>query len=259
MTPLLSIITVTYNASETLRPTMESLAAQTWGDFEHIVVDGASTDGTVQLARELALPCTRIVSRPDNGLYDAMNRGLQLSRGSYVMFLNAGDSLHDADTLRLVCEAVNSGDERPGIVYGQTCLVSGPQRRFAGMRHLSAPATLTFGSFANGMLVCHQAMAVARDICEPYDLRYRFSADYDWVIRCLLKSHVNRYIDAVIIDYLDEGVTTANHKASLRERYDIMCRYYGKFPTAVRHLKFAARHLWRRLAPGCRQSPPPAC
>lgn len=245
MTPLLSIITVTYNAGETLRPTMESVARQSWGDFEHLIIDGASTDDTLLLARELALSVTRIVSEPDNGLYDAMNHGMEIARGRYLMFLNAGDSLHDRDTLRLIASAINEG-ECPDIVYGQTCLVNGSDRRFVGMRHLTAPEHLTVKSFANGMLVCHQAMAVSRLVSEPYDLQYRFSADYDWVIRCLQRSRLNRYIDAVLIDYLDEGVTTRNHKASLKERYRIMCKYYGVLPTVMRHMKFALRHMWRK-------------
>lgn len=259
MNPLFSIITVTYNAAATLPATLRSVREQTCGLYEHIIMDGASSDATLEIARDGADGRCRIYSSPDRGLYDAMNKAMAEARGEYLIFLNSGDRFHSPGTLQLVADAVlELGNDFPGVVYGQTDLVDADGHR-VGARHLTAPESLTLQSFADGMVVCHQAFIALRKVTGHYDLRYRFSADYDWVIRCLLKSHVNRYIDAVIIDYLDEGVTTANHKASLRERYDIMCRYYGKFPTAVRHLKFAARHLWRRLAPGCRQSPPPAC
>ena len=98
------------------------------------------------------------------------------------------------------------------------------------------------------MLVCHQAFIARRDLAPQYDLRYRYSADFDWCIRVLQVSPVNAYVgDQPIISYLNDGLTTANHRASLRERYDIMCHYYGTLPTMLRHVGFAGRHLWRKI------------
>lgn len=249
--PLFSIITVTYNAAETLRPTMVSVASQSCRDYEHLVIDGASTDDTAIVARELGTELTVFTSEPDQGIYDAMNRGLDRARGQYLIFLNAGDSFHTHHTLEDIAQAIRHNDF-PGIVYGQTELVDN-QRRYIGPRHLTAPATLTLASFADGMVVCHQAMAVLKKVTGLYSMKYRFSSDYDWVIRCLQRSRHNVYIDEVIVDYLYEGTTTRNHRASLRERFKIMCHYYGTIPTVARHAKFAIRHLLRRLTTGSQQ------
>lgn len=244
--PLLSIITVTYNAGESLGPTLTSVAEQTFTDYEHLVIDGCSTDNTATLVKQLCTPRTVFTSEPDSGIYDAMNRGIDRSQGQYLIFLNAGDTFHTPQVLQDIATAIQENKE-PGIVYGQTVLVDN-ERNYVGPRHLTAPATLTLESFADGMVVCHQAMAVLKKITSLYSMKYRFSADYEWVIRCLQRSRHNIYLDEVLIDYLYEGTTTRNHRASLRERFKIMCHYYGTLPTLGRHLRFAIRHLKRRLS-----------
>jgi len=244
--PLISIITVTYNAADTLPPTLRSVAGQTYTDYEHLIVDGASTDETLSIVADGATERTRTVSERDKGIYDAMNRGMNLALGTYLIFLNAGDSFHSDDTLQHIADAIKKHD-MPGMVYGQTILVGGEDRHKTGDRHLEAPRELNVWSFSDGMLVCHQAMTVLKRIAGPYDLRYRLSADYDWAIRCLQQSQRNVYLDEVVIDYLDEGMTTRNHKASLMERFRIMCRYYGTWATIARHFKFAVRHFRRKI------------
>lgn len=238
---LFSIITVTYNAAEVITPTMESVKGQTCDDYEHLIIDGASTDDTVERATSLATVGTHISSEPDLGIYDAMNRGMGLAQGQYLIFLNAGDTFHSTETLQHIATAIHNNDY-PGIVYGQTMIVAGADRHVVGKRHLTAPRKLTLDSFKNGMLVCHQSMAVLRRIATSYDLKYRFSADYEWVIKCLQHSRHNIYLDEVISDYLQEGMTTRNHRKSLIERYKIMCKYYGTVATTLRHFKFLLRN-----------------
>lgn len=243
MEPLFSIITVTRNASETIAATLDSVAAQTCDLFEHIIMDGLSTDDTVEIARKKALPATKIVSEADRGLYDAMNKAMALASGDYLIFLNAGDTFTSPDTLQTIADAVMDNDY-PGIVYGQTRIVDS-ERNYLAERHLTAPKELTLGSFANGMVVCHQAFIVLRKLADSYDTRYRYSADYEWCIRCLQRSRRNLLIDRPIIDYLAEGMTTANRRKSLMERFKIMCHYYGTVPTVMRHLKFIPRFMKR--------------
>lgn len=242
--PLFSIITVTYNAEATLPRTLASVKEQTCQLFEYIVMDGASTDGTVALARKSGIDSLRLHSQPDKGIYDAMNRGLDIATGEYLIFLNAGDAFHSSGTLQKIADAVMDNDF-PGIVYGQTDIVDISGNRL-GARHLTAPDNLTLDSFRNGMVVCHQAFIPLRRISSHYDLRYRYSADYEWCIRCLQHSRRNLFVDDVIIDYLNEGTTTRNHRRSLRERFRIMCYYYGTLPTIWRHLSFIPRYLRRR-------------
>ena len=244
---LFSIITVVYNGADTIGPTIESVNAQSFRDFEHIVVDGLSKDGTCDLVRKLANPTNLLLqSEPDKGIYDAMNKGLRLASGDYVLYLNAGDRLHDAETLATVARLIKENNF-PGVVYGQTDIVDAEGKRIAS-RHLTAPETLTADSFKNGMLVCHQAFYALRSITEPYNLDYRFSADFDWCIRVLKRSQSNVYAGCVLADYLSEGATTNNRMTSLRERAAIMAKYYGFFPTLLRHIGFALRALKRRFA-----------
>ena len=138
MAPLFSIITVTYNAADTVQRTLESVAAQTCTLYEHIIVDGASTDETLKIVADATAPERRIVrSEPDAGLYDAMNKGLGMANGDYLIFLNAGDKFHSPDTLQIIADTIMDNDY-PGIVYGQTDLVDNAGRRI-GPRHLTAP------------------------------------------------------------------------------------------------------------------------
>lgn len=244
MNPLFTIITVTYNASETIPATLKSVAEQTCKLYEYLVIDGLSSDDTVRLANESGIGNMTVISEKDRGIYDAMNKGLGIATGDYVIFLNAGDSFKNANTLQLIADKIMDNDY-PGIVYGQTEIVDASRKRI-GDRHLSAPAILTLDSFKNGMVVCHQAFIVLRKLVDNYDTRYKFSADYEWCIRCLQRSYRNCYIDRIIIDYLFEGVTTANHYASLWERFRIMSHYFGFFPTLFRHVGFFVRNLKRK-------------
>ena len=245
MDPLFSIITVTCNAANTLPATLKSVEEQTCKLYEYILIDGASTDETVAIAEKSGINNKSILSEKDKGIYDAMNKGLDMAKGDYVIFLNAGDAFHSQETLQIIADAVFDNDY-PGIVYGQTQIVDSQGRRISD-RHLRAPETLNLESFKAGMTVCHQAFIVLRKLTESYDLRYKFSADFDWCIRCLQRSQRNLYIDDILIDYLAEGVTTANHKASLMERFKIMSYYYGFFPTLLRHIGFIFRALGRKL------------
>ena len=152
-------------------------------------MDGVSKDKTLKLAIDAGMPQARIYSSPDKGIYDAMNKAMAVAHGDYLIFLNAGDAFHSSDTLEKLASAIMDNDY-PGIVYGQTDLVDS-ERRFIAPRHLTAPAELTLQSFAKGMVVCHQAFVVLRKLAQDYDLKYRFSSDYEWCIRCLQRSRRN--------------------------------------------------------------------
>ncbi len=244
MKPLFSVITVCRNCRQELERTLKSVAGQSYTDYEHYVVDGNSTDGTVELLKNFENPRLKFVSEPDSGIYDAMNKGMSLTSGKYLIFLNAGDTFHNSEVLAAYAAAIRMNSS-PGIVYGQTVIVDSAGR-YLRPRHFTAPDVLTFDSFRSGMLVCHQAMAVLRRIAPPYDTRFRFSADFNWVIQCLQHSRLNVSLgDTVVADYLDGGATTRNRLRSLTERFRIMCRYYGVLPTVARHCAFVIRAIKR--------------
>ena len=242
--PKFSIITVTYNAGSVLEDTIQSVITQTYRNVEYIIVDGGSKDHTLDIINRYREHIHTLVSEPDKGLYDAMNKGIRLATGDYLCFLNAGDELHEDDTLQLMVHSI-TGTELPDVLYGETAIVD-EEGHFLRMRRLSAPEDLNWKSFKDGMLVCHQAFFPRRELAEPYDLRYRFSADFDWCIRIMKKSHTLHNTHLTLIDYLNEGVTTRNHRASLHERFRIMCRHYGYLSTLARHAWFALRLLLKK-------------
>ena len=242
----ISIITVTYHAEATLERTLKSVAQQTYPDIEHLIIDGASTDRTLEIARQY--PHATVFSEPDKGLYDAMNKGLQRATGDYLCFLNAGDKLHSKDTLAHIASSVSDGSPI-GVIYGDTHIVD-TQGQFLRNRRLTPPEHLTWQSFKDGMLVCHQAFYINRQIALSYDTTYRFSADFDWCIRCMKEGEKrgmqNLYVHEPLADYLAEGMTTANHKASLKERFKIMAKHYGLLPTIGQHIWFIFRVLVKK-------------
>lgn len=242
--PKFSIITVTYNAGAVLEDTIQSVITQTYRNVEYIIVDGGSKDHTLDIINRYREHIHTLVSEPDKGLYDAMNKGIRLATGDYLCFLNAGDELHEDDTLQLMVHSI-TGTELPDVLYGETAIVD-EEGHFLRMRRLSAPENLNWKSFKDGMLVCHQAFFPRRELAEPYDLRYRFSADFDWCIRIMKKSHTLHNTHLTLIDYLNEGMTTRNHRASLHERFRIMCRHYGYLSTLARHAWFALHLLLKK-------------
>ena len=243
-TPKFSVITVCYNAEATIEDTIQSVISQTYHHVEYIIVDGASKDRTMDIVNRYRERIAIVVSERDKGLYDAMNKGIGPATGDYLCFLNAGDSFHEDDTLQQMVHSIHT-PQLPDVLYGETELVD-HEGHFLRMRRLSAPEVLTWKSFRQGMLVCHQAFFPRRDLVMPYDLRYRFSADFDWCIKIMKKSKVLHNTHLTLIDYLAEGMTTRNHKASLKERFSIMTRHYGWTSTLAFHLWFVLRLLLKK-------------
>jgi len=246
--PTFSIITVTYNAEKVIERTLKSVTEQTYPNIEHIIIDGVSKDKTLDIVRksQIASRKSQIVSEPDKGLYDAMNKGLQRATGDYVWFLNAGDKLHTDTTIEAIVNCMSQVEQLPDIIYGETNLVS-DIGEFLAPRRLKAPQQLTWRSFKMGMLVCHQSFLVKRTLAPNYDLQYRLAADIDWCIRCLknAKSVLNTHL--VLSDFLTDGLSSQKRKASLKERFKIMSCYYGLLPTALRHIWFALRFFTAKL------------
>ena len=244
-TPLFSIITICYNAAETIIPTLDSVKSQSFDNYEYIIQDGMSTDKTVEIIKQHDILNLNLVTERDKGIYDAMNRGLCRAKGEYVIFLNAGDAFHSSNTLKHIADLIEQ-EQHPGIVYGQTILVD-KQRKYVGPRHLTAPVLLKYADFSEGMVVCHQAFVARRDITEPYNTRFRFSADYEWCLKCLRKSEHNVYAgEKPLIEYLNEGTTTKNRWKSLCERGQIMVSSYGLMPTLWKHIIFLIRAIKRK-------------
>ena len=239
--PTFSIITVTYNAGKVLEDTIQSVISQTYRNVEYIIVDGGSKDNTLEIIDKYSKHISKMVSEPDKGLYDAMNKGIRMATGDYLCFLNAGDKFHEKETLQQIAETLKD-KELPDVIYGETAIVD-ETGKFLHMRRLSTPERLNWKSFKQGMLVCHQAFLAKRELAlkYPYDMQYRFSADFDWCIRIMKEAKCLHNTRLTLIDYLNEGMTTRNHKASLKERFRIMAKHYGWVSTILYHCWFVIR------------------
>lgn len=250
----ISVITCTYNAARELQRTVDSVLAQSYAKVEHLIIDGLSKDATLDIARRYKNESDEadqghevvLLSEPDNGLYDAMNKALRMATGDYLVYLNAGDAFPSENTLEMVAGSVGENETLPAVLYGDTDIVD-EEGRFLRHRRLAPPKHLTWRSFRQGMLVCHQAFYARTDIARqnPYDLTYRFSADVDWCIRVMKEAEGQnlalRYVSEVVCHYLDGGMTVKNHRASLKERFHVMCRHYGWLSTIIMHAWFAIR------------------
>ena len=251
----ISIITVTYNAANTLQRTLDSVGKQTCRSFEHLIIDGKSSDGTIEMATRYKKDNPdvniTILSERDKGLYDAMNKGLKMASGQFVCFLNAGDKLHSENSLTAINNIIEDGLQKgsvPAVVYGETDIVD-DEGNFISLRRLKAPEELTWKSFKMGMLVCHQSFYANKDVVGDYDLTYRFSADFDWCVRAMKTAKEKQMplvnCHQILTDYLSEGMTTQNHKASLKERFRIMKKHYGWLTTVCCHAWFFVRAIFK--------------
>lgn len=241
--PKFSIVTVTYNAEKFIEETIMSVITQTYHNIEYIIIDGASKDKTMDIVNKYRNKINVIVSEPDNGIYNAMNKGIDLATGDYLCFLNAGDTFHENDTIFEMVRTIHNFHETlPDILYGETEIVDS-NGHFISMRRHRTPEHLNWKSFKKGMMVCHQAFFVSDRIIEKYDEKYRLSSDFDWCIRMMKKTSNIHNTKITIIDYRNEGITTNNLKASLKERFRIMCKYYGILNTIIYHIWFTLRFI----------------
>ncbi|WP_373514374.1 glycosyltransferase family 2 protein [Persicitalea sp.] len=246
--PLLTIITITYNAEQFLERTLfsvlkaASLVPGVADSIEYILVDGASQDGTLQIAERYSNLFARIVSEPDAGLYDAMNKGLSLATGDYLWFLNAGDEVHDGQVLSRLLHAI----QNPADVYYSDALFVDESGQEIGLRSEVTPHALPqnvhWRDFALGMKISHQAFIVRRAIAPLYDAT-NLSADIDWEIECLKKSGKTVFLPFVLCRYLTGGLSVQHRRRSLLDRFKVLRKHFGLVPTVVNHIKIAARGL----------------
>lgn len=205
-TPLVSVVTVCRNAAATLQACLDSVAAQTWPAVEHIVIDGASTDGTMAILEAWRPRLAVLVSEPDSGLYDAMNKGIARAQGEFVLFLNADDLFAGPDALRDAMAAI-AADPGGDVYYGSL------EVRMDGARHTHAPPPPEQAA-EEMVLGClpHQATLARRAVFArtgPFDLRWRRHADYAWWIAVIGDPEIRlRRIPTVIASFAMGGASS---------------------------------------------------
>ncbi len=220
-TPVLSIITVCFRAKEDVQTTIENILQQSWTDFEYVVVDGASGDGTVELLEHAAplfhqkgIPF-RYVSEPDQGIYDAMNKGSGLALGQWLLFLNAGDVLASSDVLKNIFSVPSDAD----VIYGDAiCTYQGQKKYYPAfpLKHLRYE-----------MAFCHQSVFIRREhmLQHPYDISYRVCADHRLFLSLYLEGKKFDYRAIPISLYEIAGYSDRNimlaHKEQLRMQKEL--------------------------------------
>jgi len=249
-----TFITVVYNGVNELEPTIQSILSQTHQQFEYFIIDGGSTDGTVDLIKKYEAQITGWISEKDSGLYDAMNKGMKMGKGDYLWFMNAGDEVHSGDTLQKIVNHVNGQQSLvdfplPDVIYGETEIIN-EKGNSVGLRRLKAPPHLTWKSLQWGMVVCHQSFLVKREKCSAYSLQYRFADDIDWMIRVLRSSHYILNSNLILSRFKAGGLSNKNIRKGLSERFRIMVHYYGFFRTCFSHLILGTRLFFYVLRHG---------
>ena len=242
----ISIITVVYNSEKYIRRTIESIVGQDYPAIEYIIIDGKSKDTTMQIVNEYRDRIAVVVSEPDKGLYDAMNKGLRLATGSYVLYINSGDALSSPT---LLSDIFNNVPADSDVIYGDTQITDEDGNILHNRRH-RPPEQLSWRDYKRGMLVCHQSFIAKRTLCDEYDTNYRYAADFDWCLNILLKSRVVTNYGKDISLFMDGGQTKRTIVPGLKERYRIMCKYYGKakstFWNFILGVKFGWWMIWHK-------------
>lgn len=245
--PTISIITVVYNGADLLESTIQSVLLQSYPAIEYLIVDGASTDKTVEIIKRYEGQIGQWVSEPDKGLYDAMNKGLRMATGDFVWFMNAGDTIAEAETLEKV---VAAGSAETDIFFGEVLVVDEQGQALGTRSEISTqrlPEQLDWKSLQRGMVVCHQAFLPRISITSPY-IPNNLSADIDWVINCLKKSRQNTHTHLLLAHYLAGGLSKKRHRESLWDRYAVLKNHYGFLPNLFNHLLIVLRAGWSKFS-----------
>lgn len=230
----ISVITVCYNAEKVIQQTMQSVMNQSYADIEYIIIDGASTDGTMELVKKCADDKrVRYISEPDNGIYDAMNKGIRLATGDYLEFLNAGDVFVNNDVIKSVVQKI---EENPADVMYGDIIYEYPDK---------TTSIRVYGQFCSSLLyyllgdcINHQAIFASRECFEKYifDTEYRICADREWMIR-IKKGGMSFYaMNLLICKYpLEEDSASIKNK-ELSDREAELC--------VKKHLKLGYPVFW---------------
>jgi glycosyltransferase involved in cell wall biosynthesis len=212
--PLLSIITINMNNSAGLERTLRSIADQTFTDFEHLVIDGGSTDGSRELIQQHASRLAYWCAEPDEGVYHAMNKGIRAAKGIYLLFLNSGDHLCAPNTLQELSPCL---DKRAAILYGNIRMIK-PNGTGKLVR---CPNTIN-GPFLVNYSLPHPATFIMREALiynDMYDKTYTIAGDYDFFVKALLNHHMSyRRIPHTVANFHTDGLSSKKENKAIIRR-----------------------------------------
>jgi len=216
----ITVVTVCLNAAPSIAWTIESVCAQDYADREHLILDGGSTDGTLDILARYSSERLTVLSEPDGGMYDALNKALRLFSGEVVGALNADDTFHDSTSLSRIAAAMEDAD----IVHGDLDFVTDhhSKRVVRRWRTAARPAS----GFRSGWMPAHPTFYVRRSVAESvgaYDISLKTAADYDWMLRAVELHYFRvRKVEGVLVDMMQGGRSTASLRAHLRHNLEAL-------------------------------------
>lgn len=240
--PKVSIVTVCFNSSATIEETLHSVNSQTWPDLEHVIIDGGSSDNTMEIVAAHGDRVSYAVSEPDGGIYDAMNKGVLAATGHVVYFLNSDDRLHDSSVIEDVVTCFLK-DPDASLVYGDVIYRDGDRKWLCCFEHI------TRGNIIHEHL-CHQAVFARRDLFDKvglFDLRYPVNADYDWLLRVFYSGVKVRYMNRTIAIFDATGRHAEDVQRLRAERKEVRLKYTGNVRYLLGDLVYRVQRKCRAI------------
>lgn len=199
--PLVTVVTVTYNAEKFLEQTIKSVIEQDYPNIEYIIIDGGSSDGTVDIIKRYEKHINYWVSEKDEGIYDAMNKGIDKATGEWINFMNAGDSFVHSGT---ISEVISNVTDDIDLIVGDINYIENDKATYR--QHDGLDYAL------DHMFCCHQALFTRMNIMKKYkfSLDFKFSADYDFVLKCHMNDYKFKFVDFAIANFISDGMSETN-------------------------------------------------
>ncbi len=225
----ITIITVCFNAAETIERTIRSVCSQSYPEIEYIIIDGASTDKTLEIIKEYPTRVNKLVSEKDNGIYDAMNKGVAIATGDIVYFLNADDRFYDVNVVADIAK-VFAEDSSRMLVYGNVTRIGEEQNAIVTLRGKAFISKSRHGFlFFLHSAFFHQAVFARRSLFSTvgmFNCQYKCSADYEWVVKVFkFNPSCFFYLDRTIAYYFSMGYSYQNASITRQEKAGIELRY----------------------------------
>ncbi|MFV0470002.1 MAG: glycosyltransferase family 2 protein [Dysgonomonas sp.] len=212
--PIFSVVTICYNIENEIEDTLKSVMQQSFNSYEHIIIDGASSDKTLSVIEKYKDRYSfKLISEKDNGIYDAMNKGLLWAKGRYIVFINGGDLFVDNSTLNLIYQSIYLQKNLIDFIYGDSFIKEGKILHYRRARHCKYK---WYGMFSNHQSMIYK-MSIIREHNIKYDLSYKIAADYKFTLEFLNKSKKNIYIDQPLSVFSLGGISDKRRTIGLNE------------------------------------------